>query len=78
MLLIFQCTDKHMGNREGIITQTSVPEPASEDNSLGYKGKAMLVLSEIAEVNSIQLSFLWTKFEGMEYNSNTDVIIYRV
>ncbi len=31
-------TDKHRGKRE-VMTQTSAPEPASEqDNSLGYKG----------------------------------------
>lgn len=30
-------TDKHRGNRE-VITQTPASEPASEDNSLGYKG----------------------------------------
>lgn len=32
-----------MGNRE-VITQTLGPELASEDNSLGYKGKRILVL----------------------------------
>lgn len=64
--LPFWWTDKHMGNRE-IISQTSGPEPASEDNSLGYKGKWVLVL----------LSFLWTEWKKeIDHNSRTDVFIY--
>lgn len=39
--LVFCCTDKHIGTHE-VITQTSEPEPASEDNSLGYKGEWIL------------------------------------
>lgn len=42
LFLVFQCTDKHAGNRE-VITQTSVQEPSSEDNSLGYKGKLIML-----------------------------------
>lgn len=38
--MVFQGTDKLTGNRE-INSQTSVPEPSSEDNSFGYKGKLM-------------------------------------
>lgn len=42
LFLVFQPTDKHAGNRE-VITQTSVQEPSSEDNSLGYKGKLIML-----------------------------------
>lgn len=38
--MVFQGTDKLMGNRE-VNSQTSVPEPSSEDNSFGYKGKLL-------------------------------------